>query len=104
MAASIAATSKNVVSSMYESINGDEKICLIDTLKSNENEEIKITNKITLEKLIKELEPRDKQIILLRYFKGETQTQVSERLGISQVQVTRIEKRILLQMREKMVS
>ena len=104
VAASIAATSKNIVSSMYEPIKGDEKVCLLDTLKSDVNEENNIADKMTLEKLISELEPRDKQIILLRYYKGKTQMQVSEKLGIRQVQVSRIEKRVLLKMREKMVS
>ena len=51
-----------------------------------------------------ELPERDKKIIRLRYFNGNTQMQVSKILGISQVQVSRIEKKLLLQMREKIVS
>ena len=60
-----------------------------------------LINKITIKKLIKELNPREQQIILLRYFKEKTQTDVAKALGISQVQVSRIEKKILLEMREK---
>lgn len=75
----------------------------MDILPSNKNEENEITNKLTLQKLINELPKRDKEIITLRYFKGNTQTQVSKKLGISQVQVSRIEKKLLSQMREKMV-
>lgn len=84
--------------------SGDEKICVGDILPSEKNEENEITNKLAIQKLMNELSERDKQIITLRYFKGNTQTEVSKMLGISQVQVSRIEKKLLLQMREKMVS
>ena len=60
-----------------------------------------LINQITLKKLINELNVREKEVIILRYFKDKTQTEVSKMLGISQVQVSRIEKKILLQMREK---
>jgi RNA polymerase sporulation-specific sigma factor len=53
-------------------------------------------------RLVQWLAPkRDKKILLLRYFKAKTQAEVSSALGISQVQVSRIEKRILNDMREK---
>ena len=64
------------------------------------DEEEIITNKITLEKIISVLEPRDKEIILLRFYKEKTQTQVAKILGITQVQVSRLEKRILNNMKE----
>ncbi|MBO5364667.1 MAG: sigma-70 family RNA polymerase sigma factor, partial [Clostridia bacterium] len=48
-----------------------------------------------------DLEGRDRTIIYLRYFKQKTQTEIAERLGISQVQVSRIEKKLLERMREK---
>lgn len=104
VAVAIDATASNVVTSIYEPVNGDEKICVADMLQSNKNEENEIANKLTIEKLIEELPKRDKEIIRLRYFNGNTQMQVSKILGISQVQVSRIEKKLLLQMREKMVS
>jgi len=47
--------------------------------------------------------PRDKQVILLRYFKDKTQTDVAKILGISQVQVSRIEKKILGKMKAELV-
>ena len=53
--------------------------------------------------MVEKLNFRDKTIIKLRYFKEKTQTQVARLLGISQVQVSRIEKKILDQMKEKMV-
>ncbi len=56
-----------------------------------------------LSQLLSELEGEDKELILLRYFQGKTQVDVAERLGISQVQVSRLEKRILRRMRERAV-
>lgn len=52
--------------------------------------------------MIENLLPRDKQVILLRYYKDKTQTDVAKILGISQVQVSRIEKRILNQMKKEL--
>ncbi|MBR2619354.1 MAG: sigma-70 family RNA polymerase sigma factor, partial [Firmicutes bacterium] len=50
----------------------------------------------------RELEDRERQIIVLRYFKDMTQQQIAKVMDISQVQVSRIEKKVLLRMREKM--
>lgn len=61
-----------------------------------------ITNKITINKMINNLMPRDKEVILLRYYKDKTQTDVAKILGISQVQVSRIEKKILNQMKKEL--
>lgn len=99
------ATSNNTVVSIDDPIydSGDGKICVGDTLQSNKNEEQEITNKLSIEKLIDELNDRDKQIIIMRYFKGNTQTEVSRAMGISQVQISRIEKKVLHQMREKII-
>lgn len=105
IALAIDATAQDVVTSINEPVydGGDGKICIADTLKSEKNEENEITNKLAIQKLINELNERDQQIIILRYFKGNTQSQVSKMLGISQVQVSRIEKKLLLEMREKIV-
>lgn len=51
------------------------------------------TNKLVIRELIEDLKDRDRQIILLRFFKEKTQTEVANMLGISQVQVSRIEKK-----------
>lgn len=55
-----------------------------------------------MNKLIEELQPQEKQIVMMRYYKGSTQTEVAKTLGISQVQVSRIEKRILYSMKQKL--
>lgn len=57
---------------------------------------------IDLKMAISDLEDRERQIIMLRYFKDMTQQQIAKVLGISQVQVSRIEKKVLMRMRERM--
>ena len=61
-----------------------------------------MTNKLAIGQLIKELKDREKEIILLRYYKEKTQAQCAKILGISQVQVSRLERKILENMRRKM--
>ena len=83
--------------------NKDGKsISLLDTLSTEKNEEETITNKLAIGQLIKDLKGREKEIILLRYYKEKTQAQVAKILGISQVQVSRLERKILENMRRKM--
>lgn len=83
--------------------NKDGKsISLLDTLSAEKNEEEAITNKLTIGQLIKDLKEREKEIILLRYYKEKTQAQVAKILGISQVQVSRIERKVLENMKKKM--
>ena len=79
-------------------------ISLIDTLSTNKDEASIITNRIVLQKLINDLGEREKKIILLRFYKDKTQSEVANVLGISQVQVSRIEKKILEGMRKELVS
>ena len=83
--------------------NKDGKsISLLDTLSTDKNEEETITNKLAIGQLIKDLNDREKEIILLRYYKEKTQAQVAKILGISQVQVSRLERKILENMKRKM--
>ena len=72
-------------------------------LTSEKDEEGKIADKLTIKKLIDELNNQEQEIVILRYYKGKTQTEVAKKLGISQVQVSRIEKRILYSMKQKLV-
>lgn len=67
-----------------------------------ESEEEKINERLTLDSCIKELSDSDRKIIELRYFMSKTQTEVAGKLGMSQVQVSRREKKILKEIREKM--
>ena len=59
---------------------------------------------MVVNQLISELENREKEIILLRFYKEKTQTEVAKILGISQVQVSRIERKILSSMKMKLTS
>lgn len=90
----IAMEASQIVESINEKIGDDGKE-LIETIKSEDDEESKIINRITISELIGKLNIRDREIIKLRYFKDKTQSQVARILGISQVHVSRIEKRIL---------
>lgn len=69
---------------------------------NHELEEERNVNLIDLKMMIGALSERERQIIVLRYFKDMTQQQIAEKIGISQVQVSRIEKKVLQRMREKM--
>ena len=97
---------------MVESIDGtyytDNKdgnsINLIEKLSTNKDEEEMITTKITLNEMIENLSKRDKEIILLRFYKEKTQSQVAKILGITQVQVSRLERKILNNMKMKLCS
>ena len=83
---------------LYDETGGETRISKIST---NKDETGNIINKLCVQELINELDERGKEIIILRYFKGKTQTEVAERLGITQVQVSRLEKKILTEMRRK---
>lgn len=87
--------------SLYETIHQDDgsPILLIDRISCNEDEDSEILDKIALKEVISSLESRERQIIMLRYFKDMTQCQVAEKLGMSQVQVSRTEKKILAKLR-----
>lgn len=86
-----------------EIYEGDDTQSKISKISNNKDEMGELVNKITIRDLIKGLEKREQEIILLRYYKQKTQNEVAKSLGISQVQVSRIEKKILMQMREKIV-
>lgn len=95
----IATESSRCIESLDKETNDEDKRSLIDTIVSNKDEEQSIVNKLTIKELLGKLEKREKEIILLRYYKGKTQSQVGKILGITQVQVSRIEKKVLDRMR-----
>lgn len=90
---------------LYDTIHQDDgaPVLLIDKLSENVEEDKNLVDKIALKEALKNLDAKSRQIILLRYFKDKTQTQVANMLGISQVQVSRIEKKVLKQMRERLM-
>ncbi|WP_433742955.1 RNA polymerase sporulation sigma factor SigF [Falsibacillus pallidus] len=89
-------------SSIHETVyeNDGDPITLLDQI-ADQNEH-KWFDKIALKEAILELDERERLIVYLRYYKDQTQSEVAERLGISQVQVSRLEKKILQQMKDRM--
>lgn len=85
----------------YNEKNGETKIARIS---SGKNEEQILVDKLCLNELINNLDKRERQIIILRYFQEKTQAQVAKMIGISQVQISRIEKKILKSMKQKIVN
>ena len=102
MAASLEAGAE--VESLYKSINQNDGqgICLMDRLEEKESAEERLLNRMVLKELLDGLEGKEKEIIIRRYFYNQTQTVIAADLSISQVQVSRLEKKILKQMREKL--
>ena len=77
----------------------DKKLELIDKIASEEKEE-DMVDKILLESMIERLPPREKKIIIMRYYRDSTQSEIAKALGVSQVQVSRIESRIIKELKE----
>lgn len=87
--------------SIHETVfeNDGDPITLLDQIA---DQDTKWFDKISLEDAIRTLSERERLIVYLRYYKDQTQTEVAERLGISQVQVSRLEKKILKEMKMNM--
>lgn len=105
IALAIDANSSAIVTSINEPVyskDSSKTLNVEDIIPDTKNQEAMINDKLTVNKLIEELQPQEKQIVMMRYYKGSTQTEVAEILGISQVQVSRIEKRILYSMKQKL--
>lgn len=100
----MALESKNPVTSIYESSpeNDEDGISIIEKIATNIDEQNDITNKIAISQLMNQLKDNERQVILLRYYRGRTQTETAKILGTSQVQISRIEKRILSDMKRKL--
>lgn len=89
---------------LYDTIHQDDgaPVLLIDKLSETGEEDSELVDKIDLKEALKSLDEKGRQIIMLRYFKDKTQVQVAKLLGISQVQVSRIEKKVLQAMKQKL--
>ncbi len=98
----LAQEASRLPSSIHETVyeNDGDPITLLDQIDNGE--EGRWFDKIALKEAIMELDEREKLIVYLRYYKDQTQSEVAARLGISQVQVSRLEKKILQQMKTRM--
>ena len=101
--AAIALETINPIASLSETYGDDEKLTLESQLSSDDREIEKLTDRIALGQVIARL-PKDWQkIITLRYYRNMTQQQVADALGLSQVKVSRAEKKILASLREELL-
>lgn len=94
------------VESIYKSVyqNDGNEIFMVDQLADEkQNEQETVLNHLVINQLLGDLPQKEQMLIRLRYYQDKTQTEVAKVLGISQVQVSRMEKKILLGMRQKMV-
>lgn len=90
------------VESIYKPIHQKEgnEIRLMDKLEEKEHREEKILDHMLLQQLLGTLEKEERTLIYMRYFQDKTQSQVGKELGISQVQVSRLEKKIMENLRK----
>lgn len=88
--------------SLYKTIgdNDQNPVYLIDRIKADENESV-ILDRLSLKEAMSSLDKKSREIIFLRYFKEETQQFVADKMGISQVQVSRLEKKIIEELRSR---
>lgn len=86
-----------VMSLTHDTDDGDKEFD-VPTISIEEN----LVDKITINDIMNTLDKKDQELIKLRYFKEKTQTQVAKKLNMTQVQVSRREKKLLLLMREKL--
>lgn len=89
------------VESLNAPISYDEDLQVQDKLAAKEDGE-QVINRLCLMEALDNLEVKERQIIVLRYFEDRTQTEVAKRMGISQVQVSRIEKKVLERMKKRL--
>lgn len=91
--------------SIFEGLDGEDgsNQILLDKLLPQEDESGKLIDKMVLIDAIKNLEKRDKKIIMLRYFRDKTQSEVANILNVSQVQVSRMENKIINKLKTKLM-
>ncbi|MCD8053062.1 MAG: SigB/SigF/SigG family RNA polymerase sigma factor [Lachnospiraceae bacterium] len=101
LAAAVEASAE--VESLYQplSVSDGRELRLMDRLEEPEDHQEKLLNRLVLQKVFAELPENEKRLISLRYLDGRTQVQVAQELGISQVQVSRTEKKVLKKMRQR---
>lgn len=96
----LALTATEMPVSIYQPVGGSD-LTLAETIKSGGAFDEKIVESIAVNSVIEDLPSRDKQIIQMRYYENKTQSEIAKMLGISQVQVSRLEKKILSKLKEE---
>ena len=90
-----------LVDKVVRGANGSVGSSMVGISDSEDTEKEELLNRMLLEQLLDSLEPSEKELICMRYFQNKTQMEIAGILGISQVQVSRMEKKILLRLRER---
>lgn len=99
----VASLESNVeVESIHKTVyqNDGNAIYLLDKIAVEDDESEELLNQIVIDSMLKKLEETEERIIKMRYFENKTQMEIAKVIGISQVQVSRMEKKILLKMRD----
>lgn len=93
----LAMNSRRRVRSLSEPVGGDSELRLMDVIGTEPMK--RVDNRLTLARLLRDLTDQERAIIVRRYFKSHTQTEIARDMGMTQVQVSRMESRILKRMR-----
>ena len=88
--------------SLYEPVfsDGGESACVMDQIGDTRNTDEHWLEQIALEEALRRLSPREKRILALRFYDGRTQMEVAKEVGISQAQVSRLEKNAISQIKK----
>lgn len=95
----LALNAQREVKSLYEPVGGDGELRLMDVIGEESMGEV--DRRLLLAGLLKELSPQERTIIIRRYFRSNTQSEIARDLGVSQVQVSRLERKILNRLRAR---
>lgn len=89
--------------SIYDSVynDGGDQIFLLDQLKNEKEESENLIDNISISQMLEKLNDKERSVIIKRYFKEKTQVELAEELGVSQAQISRIEKGALLKLRKR---
>ncbi|MGI6167819.1 MAG: sigma-70 family RNA polymerase sigma factor [Eubacteriales bacterium] len=102
--AAVALDAMTPVSSLSDAVFGDDGMLLENTIADDENDIERLSDNIALSQSISKMQPLWRRIVLLRYYRNLTQQQTADCLGLSQVKVSREEKKILDFLRSEMIN
>ena len=90
--------------SIYDTVynDGGDQIFLLDQLKNEKEESDDLITQLSIEQMLEKLSEKERYVIEKRYFKDKTQVELADELGVSQAQISRIEKSALLRMKNKL--
>ena len=90
--------------SLYDPIyqDGGDTICVMDQIRDNTSTDDNWIEQISIKQAVNDLDEREKRILALRFYDGKTQTEVAKEIGISQAQVSRLEKGVLDKVKKRL--